>query len=142
MNTIEIAENLFREIQSEFPDILMEINEEPNHVELNMDIPKQKGVSHPINLNLQNKDELHFSVSNFWCEWFPCTNHEIVAKFKDIDIGYLSGKYRILEYYKGNKTYKAEFQIPQNEEWSTIARWSRFSWPIYIKRTQRIIKNV
>ena len=142
MNSIEIAKNLFLEIQAKFPHISMEINEEHEHVEINVDIPKQNGINYPINLNLQNCDELHIVVSNFWCEWFPYTDPEILNKYKNIVIGFISGKYRIVEYYKGKYVYKAELQAPKDGTWSTIARWSRLSWPLSFRRSEVIIQNV
>ncbi len=142
MNTIEIAKKVFQEIQSEFPNISMQIDKEHEHVELNIDIPKQNGVNYPINLNLQNEDELHFSVRNFWFENFPCTDPVKVAEYKEIVIGYIQGKYRIVEYFKGKKAYKAYLQEPQNDKWSTIATWYRLSWPISFRRSHGIFKNV
>ena len=141
MENIDVAKKVFLEIQNEFPKIVMELNENDNSVELNMDIQKQTGIKHKINLNLQNNDELHFLVSNFWCEWFPCTEASVVESYKNSVIGYINGSYRILEHFKGKSPYKAELQSPNGESWSTIKKWGQLSWPISFNRSKVVIKN-
>lgn len=49
---------LFKEIRSAFPQLSMQLDHDPQHVELNVDIPKQPGLTFDMNLNLQG-DELH-----------------------------------------------------------------------------------
>jgi len=141
MKNIDIAKKVFREIQNEFPHLTMQIKENYNYVELNVDIPQQKGIKQLINLNLQNNDELHLSVSNFWYEWFPCTEPDRVDDYKKAVIGYINGSYRIIEYFKSNVVYKAELQQPENNSWSTVATWSQLSWPFSFNRTQVVVKN-
>ena len=120
METLRIANTLFKEIQNEFPDITIELDKEHKHVDLAMEIPVQEGITHGINLNLQN-DELHLSVANFWNEWFPCTDAEVVADYKKAVIGYIRGDYRLLEYSKGKGVYKSKLQAYENGRWSTVA---------------------
>ena len=125
METLRIASTVFKEIQNEFPDITMELDKEHEHVDLMMEIPEQEGITHGINLNLQN-DELHLSVANFWCEWFPCTDAEVVADYKKAVIGYIRGDYRLLEYSKGKGVYRSKLQAYENGRWSTVATSSGY----------------
>ena len=118
-DTIKIAQNTFEQIQRKFPALKMRIHTD-QPVELCMDIPKQNGLNFDVHLNLQNIDQLHLSAGNFWCEWCPCTLKERVEQYIDAVSGLLSGKYRILEHYRGKKAVKAEFQVPENDEWKTI----------------------
>ena len=139
--TIGIARNIFDEIQTEFPSIKMILDEKHKHVELNMDIPKQNGVIYEVNLNLQNYDELHLSVSNFLFECFPCTDPAIALEFKNIVIGYLKGNNRILEFHNAKEAYKAKLQTFQDNKWKTIATWSKIHWPFPLIKTKKIIIN-
>lgn len=141
MSEIDIAKKVFQGIQNEFPSIAMHINENHEHVELDMEIPKQEGISQAINLNLQNNDELHFSVGNFWCEWFPCNKPEETSSYKKVVIGYINGTNRILEHYKGRKCYKAELQSPSDNAWVTVATWSTISWPFSFNKARAVVQN-
>jgi hypothetical protein len=124
---VKKAEKTFRRIAELFPDLRMKRNDaEP--VELSLDIPIQSGLKYAVNLNLQNRDELHFSVENFWLEWFPCTEPSRADDYIDAVAGFLSGKYRILEHYRGKRCIKAELQAPREDgSWETIGT-SIHSW--------------
>lgn len=141
-NTIEIAQKVFTKIQQEAPNLTMRIHiDEP--VELCMDILKQAGLKFDVHLNLQNNDELHLVIGNFWCEWFPCTKEEKVEQYIDAALGLLSGRYRILEHYHGKKAIKAELQVPENDGWKTTATWETFWLPFpWLKRDERILQNI
>lgn len=135
--TLQIAENTFRVISERFPSLEMKRNT-TDPVELSMDIPVQPGLKYAVNLNLQNLDELHFSVGNFWLEWFPCTQPSKVAAYIDAVSGFLAGRYRVLEHYRGNKCVKAELQTPESQgEWKTIGTytllWPPFPWRKHFK---------
>lgn len=117
---MEIAEKTFRRIAKLFPDLKMERNDEAP-VELSIDIPIQPGLKYAVHLNLQNKDELHLSVENFWLEWFPCTEPSRVDHYIDAVSGFISGKYRVLEHYRGKRCIKAELQAPSEDGgWATV----------------------
>jgi hypothetical protein len=139
---LRIAKEAFREIQSRFPGLrLVEDSSVP--VELNVDIPVQAGVIYPINLNLQNRDELHFSVGHFWLEWFPCSSEEKVCAFIDAVSGFLAGRYRILEHYRGRRCVKAELQKEEPEgQWSTFGTYSRLSIPLPWRKQYRVLINL
>ena len=52
---------LFEEIRDAFPRLSVRLDQEPRHVDLNIDIPQQPGLTFDVNLNLQG-DELHLSA--------------------------------------------------------------------------------
>ena len=55
---------------------IVKLDLHPNHVQLVMDIPAQPGLLFDVNLNLQNRDELHLQASTLWVSWFPCTKQK------------------------------------------------------------------
>ena len=61
-----------------------------------MDIPSQPGLLFNVSINLQ-QDELYLDVGARWLEWFPCTDADVVAKFREAVRGVLSGTFRIVE---------------------------------------------
>src|SRR6185437_2947131 len=97
-----IAQKAFSEIFSRFSSLkVTENKDEPVEISYTMNV--QSGLKYKVWLSLQNNDELHFSVENFWLEWFPCTKREEVDVYIDAVSGFLSGKYRIFEHYRGKK---------------------------------------
>ena len=138
---IEIAENTFSKIIERFPFLKIERNE-IQQLDLNIDIPVQTGLKYKVNLNLQNMDELHFTVENFWIEYFPCSEQERVERFIDAVSGFLSGKYRIFETYRWKKCVKAELQMPiKDGNWKTIGISSHIWFPFPFKKTIKIVAN-
>lgn len=138
---IEIANRAFDRIKSAFPNLNMELKHDHQHVDLFMDIKKQKGLDFDVNLNLQNLDELHLATDVLWVEWFPCTHPEKVEEYYEAVCGVLSGSYRILEHYKGKKAIKAELQKPIKDGWQTIHTWGTVSWPFFRKKTFKVLQN-
>jgi hypothetical protein len=138
---LQIARKAFREIQSRF--LGLQLVEDPSvSVELNVNIPVQAGVIYPINLNLQNRDELHFSVGHFRLKWFPCSNEEALSAYIDTVSGFLAGRYRILEHYRGRRCVKAELQKEGPEgQWSTFGTYSRPSIPLPWRKRYRVLIN-
>jgi hypothetical protein len=119
-NCTELAESAFRRIAERFPALKMDRNE-AEAIELNIDIPVQPGLKYAVNLNLQNEDELHFSVENLWLEWFPCTDPSRVNEYVEAVSGFLEGRYRIVELFRGTRCIKAELQAPLDcDGWETI----------------------
>lgn len=138
---LKIAEEAFERIRKQLPSLEMKKNLSDS-VELSIDIPVQPGSKYAVNLNLQNRDELHFSVENFWLEWFPCTDPSKVETYIDAVSGFLSGRYRILERYRGKKCTKAELQTPlEGGVWKTIG--TTYHWGISFsrRRSEKEIKN-
>jgi hypothetical protein len=138
---LRIAKDAFREIQSRFPAVQM-VEDPAAPVELSVEIPVQLGVIYPVNLNLQNRDELHFSVGHFWLEWFPCSNDERVDEFVDAVSGFLAGRYRILEHFRGRMCVKAELQREESVgQWSTFGTSVHCSLPLPWRKQYRVLIN-
>lgn len=135
-----IARGVIGEIAARFPSLnMVENSGEP--VEISITIPVQPGLCHKVWLCLQNGDELGFSAGHFYCEWFPCTKSDRVEKYLDAVIGFLSGKYRILEHYRGTKCYRAQLQKPDGDRWRTIANWATISIPLSFKKAVKELRN-
>jgi hypothetical protein len=139
-----IARDAFHQIAARHP--WLRIVEEPNApVEISLSLPIQPGLKHAIWLALQNRDELHFSVGSFWMEWFPCTDASRVDKFLDAVLGFIEGRYRVVEHFRGGRCVKAKLQVPEYDRWRTIATWShvwRF-WPLsFARRSSRELRNL
>ena len=140
VNTLEVAKDAIAKICSALPQI--EVVVDPSApVELSVDIPVQTGLKHRINLNLQNVDELHFSVGSFWLEWFPCSDPAKVEAFVSAVIGFVSGRLRVLEHYRGARCVKAELQEPVQEGWRTIGVWSKLHAPFPWQTVRRVVSN-
>lgn len=137
---LAIARKAIAEIASRFPSLQM-IEEPEAPVELSIHIPVQPGLNHKVWLALQNNDELHFSVSHFWLEWFPCTKSSRVAEYVAAVIGFLSGECRVLEHYRGKRCVKAELQAPSNDGWKTIGTWSNLLSFLPLRRSLREVSN-
>jgi hypothetical protein len=138
---IRIAEDAFQRIGNLLPSLEVKKNVS-DPVELSIDIPVQPGLKYAVNLNLQNRDELHFSVGNFWLEWFPCTDPSRVEAYIDAVSGFLSGRYRILEYYRGKKCTKAELQKPlKSGDWTTIGKTYHWGLSLSLQKSEKEIRN-
>ena len=127
-----IAQEAFSRIGARSPGLAMK-QDMSAPVELSIEIPVQPGLKYAVHLNLQNRDELHFSVENFWLEWFPCTDPSRVEAYIETVSGFLSGHYRILEHHRGRRCTRADLQKPApGGGWTTIGttvHWGlSFSW--------------
>lgn len=144
MSTIqhEIAVSTFERIRAAFPALAMNVDLHPKHVDLAMHIPAQSGLLFDVYLNLQNLDELHLEASALWSEWFPCTDPDRVDKYFRAVSGLLSGQFRILEHWRGNRPVKAKLQSPRHGGWKTIATWSVLLSAPWPKKSFRIVQNV
>lgn len=141
-DTLEIAKRAFSDIQKRFPQLQSTVHE-GGPVDLSVTLPVQSGLRYAVNLNLQNRDELHFSVSHFWLEWFPCTKAARVDDYIAAVSGFLSGEYRIVEHYLGNKCVKAELQSPKDADWKTVGvssnLWRLLPWT---KKHVVVVRNI
>ena len=139
----EIALSTFERIRAAFPALTMKLDLHPEHVDLVMDIPAQPGLSFPVDLNLQNLDELHLVASALWVEWFPCTNLKKVEAYFEAVSGLLSGQFRILEHWRGKRVVRAELQRPDGSVWKTTANFLDISvlipWP---RKTFKVVQNL
>lgn len=137
---LTIAREAIAEIAARFPSLQM-IEEPDAPVELSIRIPVQDGLSHDTWLALQNNDELHFLVGNFWLEWFPCSKPSRAREFIAAVSGFLSGEYRVLEHYHGNRCVKAQLQAPNGAGWQTVGTWSTLFSLLPLRKTFREVTN-
>lgn len=137
---LEIAKSVFETLREEFPHLSMEFDDSPKYTELELTIPAQDGLSFEIVINLQNVDELHVNVDDFWGEWFPCTDSKITESFLRAVRGLLSGEYRIAVFSKKGKPYKRLLQSPVENSWKTEYTHNSIHWPCFNPQV-RYIQN-
>jgi len=135
-----IARSAFAEIARRFPQLKM-VEDSDGPVEISISIPVQDGLKYRVWLALQNIDELHFSVEGFWVEWFPCTDPVRVRSYLDAVIGFLEGRYRVLERLRGSSCVSAELQGPAEDGWPAIKKGRHVKIPTSWKVTYREIRN-
>ena len=140
IDSVEIAKSAIAKIREALPQIEVVLDASAP-VEMSVDFPIQTGLKHRINLNLQNVDELHFSVGSFWLEWFPCSDPAKVEAFVDAVVGFVAGRLRVLEHYRGAQCIKAELQEPIQDGWHTIGVWSKLHVPFPWHLEQRVVSN-
>src|ERR1700730_16887430 len=93
-------------------------------------------------LNLPNEDELHLVVGKlFWCEWFPCIDPKKVQSFRDAVEGVLSGEYRVVEFYRGNRAVKAGLQQIENDLGTKIATSAKLIRPFFGRMRTQVVQN-
>jgi hypothetical protein len=139
-DTEAIARDVFAEIAKRFPSLQM-IENQSDPIEISITMPVQPGLSHKVWLCLQNHDELGFKAGHFYCSWFPCTKSDRADKYLDAVIGFLSGRYRILEHYRGTRCYRAKLQKPEGDDWRTVANWVTFWITPSFKKTVKELRN-
>ena len=131
----QIAIGVFEDIQKEFPHLKCLLETEPKiPVDVYMDIPKQSHLDFDIAVYLSG-DELHLSVDPFWVEWFPCTNPKTVSEYLKAVRGLLSGRFRIVEYYKDGRPVRAVLEEPVGDTWATVTSWGRLHFSFGKKTT-------
>src|SRR5436309_11491651 len=135
--TVDVEEvaSLFEAIRLAFPQLTMQLDRHHPHVDLNMDIPRQPGLLFDVNIKLQG-DELHLDTGALWLEWFPCTDPDVVAKFREAVHGVLSGAFRIVEHLRGTRAVKAELQKPAGRGWEGAGTSGRLYLPLGPKSTR------
>ena len=141
-NYQEIAIGVYKRIQSSFPHLSMEIDENPTnrYIDVEMEIPKQPGLSFDIGLNLQH-DELNLGSSSFWFEWFPCVDDARLDEYLDAVTGLIAGRFRLQETLRGKKVVRSRLQAPEGDGWKTIASCSGLHLSFFRKKSIRIIQN-
>jgi len=139
----EIALATFEKIRAAFPTLTMNLDLRPENVELAMDILAQSGLLFCVYLNLQNRDELHLNASRLWVSWFPCTKPEKANHYVEAVCGLLSGRFRILEQWRGRRVVKAQLQSPSQDGWKPVATSADLSillpWP---RKKLRVVQNI
>ena len=139
--TEAIARAAFDEIFARWPQLRWTENlDDP--VEISITVPEQVGLKHQLWLALQNEDELHLQVGNFWLEWFPCTDPDRTRAYINAVSGFIAGSHRVLEHFRGDDCFKAQLQMPDGSGWLTIGTWSKLGLPSFRSTTQRVVANV
>jgi len=137
------AVRLIEDIQAAFPALRMRVDSEDRNVDVSVEIPSQAGLDFRVNLNLQNRDELHLSAGDaFWCSWFPSSDSAVVQHYRNAVTGLLSGRHRIVEYRHWRLTIGADLQEPTAGGWKTIAKSRRGLWPVRWGARRRVVQNV
>ena len=133
---------LFKQIRAAFPHLRMDLKLEHPHVDLELRIPSQPGLTFDVSLNLQG-DELHLSAGSCWLEWFPCTSEQTVAEYRSAVTGLLTGEHRILEHCLGSRPVKSELQRSNGGQWESIGTsTSGLRGLVPWRRTRRVLQNV
>ena len=139
MSHLHTTKKLFENIATKF-DLEMIVNEN-DPVEYSVTFPIQEKLSHKIGLNLQNDDELHFCIRDFWYSIFPISNDACI-EFQATVEGFIRGESRIVEYKANNNCYKSVLEEKSSTTEKTLFISSRtiFEWP-WAKKTEQIIWN-
>jgi hypothetical protein len=126
----------------EVPWLQFDLVKPHDQVDALASIPVQPGIDSGVSINLQNSDELHLSVAHFWCEWFPCDDSTVLARFVDATAGFLSGRYRLHEQFVLRRCVRSGLQKPDERgSWKRVAVWSNLGRFIPLPRTVEVIKN-
>ena len=142
MHSVAVFNDALRAIKTSFP--WLAVNELSDHPQLEAfaELPIQPGLSLPIQINLQNNDELHLVVSNLWVEWFPCTNAIKRDAFIRAVIGLVIGELEIEETYILGRPAMATLRARLNTNGhSYLARWSNLLTLLPLPRSRRIVRN-
>src|SRR5262245_40113129 len=135
----DIAKAIFEEVRESFPDLMLR-NSESQEGEPQLEIPEQPGLRFDVGLYLYG-DVLNLCAGQFWGEWFPCSDPQVVSRYFEAISGLLSGRFRIVEHSRSGRVVKAFLQRPSGSDWRTISRYYRgFSLP-WPRATQRILQN-
>ena len=136
----DIATAVFGEIRESFPDLAMRDSESPDG-EPQLEVPEQNGLHFDVALYLYG-DVLNLCAGEFWGEWFPCSNSEVVSRYVEAATGLLSGSFRIVEHSRNGHFLKAFLQRPRSSGWQTVSRhYHGFSLP-WFGTEQRILQKV
>jgi len=140
---VEIARRVFEEIAASSLPLRCSIQADPiRELALTLDFEVQPGLLFPVSANLQNVDELHLNVGTFfWYEWFPCRDPAVTTAFRQAVHGVLSGEYRVVEFCRKNRPFKAELQRTENGAWKTVATSTSVRPPSFTRARTRILQN-
>jgi len=83
-------------------------------VEVMWHIPAQKGLSRPLTLGLQNRDELNLGVEDFWSYFFPFD--DVAQEFELILDKWVTGDARMGITGKRGRI----LQLRDGDEWKTV----------------------
>lgn len=123
---------LFGAIRQRFPELSTELTSDDPNVDVLMVVPKQESLPFEVSLYLDG-DELHLVAGHFLLEWFPCGREDVRLAYREAVEGLLSGSYRIVEHYVGQKAVRARLEKPIGTGWEKVGSWGRLAgivpWP-------------
>jgi len=118
-----MARELFSEIRSNVPHLESTVIDGPEVYALHF--PEQNGLQFPVDVYLDNGDELHISIGDlFHCSWFPITQRIKRDAVRDGVIGFMEGEWRLS--FQERKLFgwsvgrEARFQCQVEGKWETI----------------------
>ena len=128
------------ELRTRFPWLV--VREVPDHPQVDAfaEIPVQPGLSLPVQINLQNADELHLVASHLWVEWFPCTHSAKLASFVEAVSGLISGELVIQECFVLGRPAVSTLRY-RDGSGRTVARWSSLWALVPLPRTCSTVRN-
>lgn len=128
----------FQALQQSFPDLKFKKIDAP--VDEAFVIPVQPGLKVEVGVNRQNGDELHLTIGNaFWCEWFPTSCPEVVHDYIDAVSGFIEGRVRLVELYKGKRASGGDLEAQSEAGWHRIARYRKSGVILSFGKTRRVI---
>lgn len=145
--SLAVAGWVLEHLGASFPNWALTVEQPPPEgLEWSVTIPEQPGLVFEVNLNLQNKDELHLVAGGLWVSWFPCTDPTVADAYLDAVAGLLSGRYRILQHRHRDQVVGAELQRPVAEGWERITHcWYAPPitgvWSPWAEKTVTVLQN-
>jgi hypothetical protein len=106
-------------------------------IEILWEFPIQKGLSFPLKLGLQNRDELNFGVPGFWSYFFLFPRK--VEQFESCLDAWLMGQARIVRRRRFARIASSSIlEVRKNGEWETVYTAFGGDWP----HTSDVIQNL
>jgi hypothetical protein len=97
-------------------------------IEVLWEFPIQRGLSLPLTLGLQNRDELNFGVPGFWSYFFPFPR--IAKEFESCLDAWLIGQARIVRQRRFARIASSStLEVRKDSEWKTVYRNLGGDWP-------------
>jgi len=136
----DIATAVFDEIRDSVTDLATRRSESADR-EPELEIPEQPGLRFDVTLYLYG-DVLNLCAGEFWGEWFPCSDPEVVLRYVEAVSGLLAGRFRIVQHLRKGQLVKAFLQRPSGAGWQNVSRYYRgFSLP-WSGTEQHILQNL
>jgi hypothetical protein len=120
---IQDASEVFNHIRAALPHLRIEPYLANGNVDAGIEVPVQGQLRFVVYLYLTG-DELNLTAGKgFWLEWFPATDPQVIAEYREVAVGLLSGEYRVVEHLRGNRLVKGQLQRPDGRGWQTVGTW-------------------
>ena len=138
---LQSTQSLFKRIEADFNPLVASLRQSPvPQVDIELVFEPQLGLAFQLCLQLQG-DELCLGVGNaFWSEWFPCSDPRVVAEFEEAVRGVLSGKLRVVEFYRKEHVFKAELQRLEDGRWRCVSKWTKLHLPSLSGAEMRVLQ--